>query len=66
MRHHQHDVHDVNVSVSIDVIALIITSVPALAMPFISNKHDIRDIHNAVAIDVTKDGTVFIRTDVTA
>ena len=64
MRYHQHDVHDVNIAVFVEVKAGIIASVPALATPMASNEHDVPDIHVTVAIEVTKEGVSFVRTDV--
>ena len=57
MRYHQHDVHDVNVAVFVEVIVIIITPVlSAPAMPATSNKHDVLNIHLAIGVDVTNTG----------
>ena len=58
MRDHQHDVHDVNVVVLIDVVVFIVAFVPKPAAPLGGYLHDVRYIHLATVVEITEEDAV--------
>jgi hypothetical protein len=55
LRRHQHDVHNIVVTVMIEVIAWLIAALPARAEPPAGHQHDIHHVHIASAIEVTEE-----------
>jgi hypothetical protein len=51
--HHQHDVHDVNIAIVINVVAGTIAPIPAFAVPLVRHLHDVRDVYLAIFAEVS-------------
>jgi hypothetical protein len=50
---HEHDIHDVYVPITVQIIAGIVVGIALLRAPAPGNEHDVQDVHVAVAIHVS-------------
>ncbi len=49
------NVHDINVTVTVNVLEWVVASILALAPPAVSNEHGVFNVHVAITVEVTRE-----------
>ena len=51
--YYEHDVHDVNVTVLVEIVERIVACIPTLATPATGHLHNVINVHIPIAVEVT-------------